>query len=196
MYGQQFCNHDIQLETHNTDPSAIKRIVMKQMIKFLQSRGVCDISENYLRKYLTGDPVWFVTEQSSVRVPIVGIHTQSRGFETPPCEVPESLLSHVIQQQSSRLTNWIRSLSSSSLDRVLRRVAQVALRRELPLNDTLKWKQIGPHIYASQMYNLKIDVRVLFENFNHFHILILRQYFESHSASLTLIRQEHHSGSL
>ena len=60
---------------------------MKQLIMFLQSRGIRNVSKQDLKKYLTGDPVWFVTEKSSIRVPIVGIHKQSQGFESPPCEV-------------------------------------------------------------------------------------------------------------
>ena len=124
---------------------------------FLQSRGIRNVSKQDLKKYLTGDPVWFVTEKSSIRVPIVGIHKQCQGFEAPPCEVPESLLSHVIQQQSDRLTSWIQSLSTSCLDRVLCRVAQVALRRDSFFKG---WKRMDPHhIYISESYNLKIDVQ-------------------------------------
>ena len=100
-----------------------------------------------------------MTEKSSIRVPIVGIHKQSQGFEAPPCEVPESLLSHVIQQQSDRLTSWIQSLSTSCLDRVFCRVAQVALRRDFSSSSSFKWKRIDPHIYTSEKYNLKIDVQ-------------------------------------
>jgi len=178
-YGQQFCNDQLDLEQHNTNISVIEDIVSKQLIKFLQSQGVVSsniISKAHLKTFLTGDPVYFVTENSSIRVPLVGISTTQRGFEAPPCEVPESLLSYVWQRHSERLTSWIQSLSYSSLNRILCHVVRVALCREdLLSSSSPSWKQVSPYVYATSYKNdndanLKFDVRRALVTCNNFEI--------------------------
>ena len=147
LYGQQFCNHGIRLETHNTDPSVIQDLVMKQLIMFLQSQGIRNISKQDLKKYLTGDPVWFVTEKSSIRVPIVGIQNTWK--------------SYVIQQQSDRLvliqSPQHHAWSHCAKFRSFRRDFFVLLVQVSLLLSTLLEK-----------YNLKIDVQ------RYGHVTILR----------------------
>ena len=55
-------------------PRNVSQVVKNQLVRFLQSRGV-DTRElledsNYLKKWLTGDPVWYLEGDTCLRVPL------------------------------------------------------------------------------------------------------------------------------
>ena len=91
--GQRLRNLELSLAKH-ADQAAVEKVVEEQLIKFLQAQGVDTQpllqDQNYLKRYLTGDPVWFVSEHVCIRVPLAGINSRSKGFEAPPCEVRTS----------------------------------------------------------------------------------------------------------
>ena len=85
------CHAVSQSGVFTTDNKLVIKKCQEQMMRFLQGQGVDtkDIDEDHLKTYLTGEPIWFVRNGKSVRIPLAGLSKRGQTFKAPPAEVPE-----------------------------------------------------------------------------------------------------------
>jgi hypothetical protein len=161
-YGQTMRNIDLKLEEH-ADPKKVQKVVSEQLIKFLQAMGVdtAELQDNseYLKRYLTGDPVWFIQGQRCLRVPLAGISQRGSGFAAPPAEVPEDELSYVIAKNRRLLVNWLSRAPTATVDKVLQTVIQIGLRT--PHFEFSGWttEPAAPGLFIASSAGIMVDIQ-------------------------------------
>lgn len=81
-YGQHMSSSLLSPEDF-ADPKKVEEVLATQLKHFLQSQGVStrSMSDDDLKEYLTGEPVWFVSRDRVLRVPKMGISQRSAGFK-------------------------------------------------------------------------------------------------------------------
>lgn len=102
--------------------------------------------EEDLKEYLTGDPVWYISGNVAIRVPMAGLNQRGGGFKAPPAEVPEDDLAFLLQEKRRGVVDWLSSQPVLVQGRVLAHMTNVALRR----SDTPRvgWQPLHPKVRA------------------------------------------------
>jgi hypothetical protein len=84
-YGQHMSSNLLAPEDY-ADVKKVQQVLAKQLRTFLESQGVSpdNINVEELKEYLTGEPVWFMTKDRVIRVPMMGVSQRSVGFKVAP----------------------------------------------------------------------------------------------------------------
>lgn len=159
-FGQTLRNLELDLDAH-ADEQKVREVVEAQLRKFLQSQGVntANLDSEYLRRFLTGDPLWFVSGATVLRVPLSGISHRGAGFAAPPTEVPEDALALVVQQQRRRIVEWMLRASREEVDQTLSGIVQIAMRS--PDFDHVGWiaDPSHPGLFVAPETGIRVDVQ-------------------------------------
>ena len=77
-FGQTLRNINLNVEEH-ADPKKVEKVVLQQLVRFLQAEGVdtSRLDGEHLKRYLTGEPLWFVSGDRVLRIPLAGISRRS-----------------------------------------------------------------------------------------------------------------------
>ena len=83
-FGQILVNLELNVDDAS-DPKKVEEACLKALAVFMQSHGVDAnrINKEYLRGFLTGEPLWFRYDRKVVRVPLPGIQVCSM-LKLPP----------------------------------------------------------------------------------------------------------------
>ena len=172
-FGQVLRNIALNLEDH-ADQKKVERVVLDQLLRFLQSEGVdtSQLDKDHLKQFLTGEPLWYVSGDRVLRVPLAGISKRSAGFAAAPAEVPEYEIFACIQRLRRPTVNYMSKLSQEDLDTVLNMTIQVSM--SAPAFNYVGWKhgadlggQGGLGVFIAPTEGITVDVQaaeVLYRN--------------------------------
>ena len=84
-FGQILVNLELNVDDAS-DPKKIEAACLKALTLFMQSHGIDNnrINQDYLRGFLTGEPLWFRYDRKVVRVPLPGIQVVATQFADEP----------------------------------------------------------------------------------------------------------------
>eukprot|EP01107_Rhizomastix_libera_P015447 TRINITY_DN5841_c0_g1_i1.p1 TRINITY_DN5841_c0_g1~~TRINITY_DN5841_c0_g1_i1.p1 ORF type:complete len:4156 (-),score=944.82 TRINITY_DN5841_c0_g1_i1:134-11092(-) len=140
-----------------------------RIIRFLQSQGLdtSKLSKSSLEKYVkeAHRPLFLHVMNEVIRVPRL-LKIKKPGDNDPsaidpetlpPADVPENRLFALLQNQRRALVAWMESSSESTVNKLMEKIVQRALRQEgsFPV-----WKKIRVGLYTSEETQLKIDVQL------------------------------------
>jgi hypothetical protein len=159
-FGQTLRNLELDLDAH-ADEDKVREVVEAQLRKFLQSQGVntASLDSEYLRRFLTGDPLWFVSGATVLRVPLSGISHRGAGFAAPPTEVPEDALALVVQQQRRRVVEWMLRASRAEADGALNGIVRIAMRSPGFVHSGWIADPAHPGLFVAPETGIRVDVQ-------------------------------------
>ena len=172
-FGQVLRNIVLNLEDH-ADQKKVERGVLDQLLRLRQSEGVdtAQLDKDHREQFLTGEPLWYVSGDRVLRVPLAGISKRSAGFAAAPAEVPEYEIFACIQRLRRPTVNYMSKLSQEDLDTVLNMTIQVSM--SAPAFNYVGWKhgadlggQGGLGVFIAPTEGITVDVQaaeVLYRN--------------------------------